>query len=213
MRCLIAHEWVAVRPFAHRQLSGPPDNSRDSTRLYVYGSYFMARQYSRLALFGFGAAVAVAGWFGARYSPRDPRTRLWYRRLDKPPYDPPNYVFPIVWTALYSLIAISGWRVWQQKDSPERSRALRLWASQLATNAEWTRLFFGQHRPKHSLANVLTLQALIITYILAAREVDTTAAALFYPYAGWVAFATLLNAEIVRRNPDAERLLPRPHLA
>jgi tryptophan-rich sensory protein len=172
----------------------------------------MKRSYSKLALFGFGAAVAAAGWFGARYSPRDARTRLWYRRLDKPSYDPPNYVFPVVWTALYSLIAISGWRVWQQKDSPERSRALRLWVSQLATNAEWTRLFFGQHRPKHSLANVLTLQALIVSYILAADEVDHTAAALFYPYAGWVAFATLLNGEIVRRNPDAEAIFPRSRI-
>lgn len=173
----------------------------------------MKRACSRLALFGFGAAVAAAGWFGAHYSPRDARTRLWYRRLDKPAYDPPAYVFPIVWTALYTLIAISGWRVWQQKDSPQRSRALRLWASQLATNAEWTRLFFGEHRPKHSLVNVLSLQALIVAYILAANEVDRTAAALFYPYAGWVAFATLLNAEIVRRNPDAARMFPRSRIA
>lgn len=173
----------------------------------------MKRSYSGLALFGFGVAVAAAGWFGARYSPRDSRTRLWYKRLDKPPYDPPNAVFPIVWTALYSLIALSGWRVWQQEDSPERSRALRLWASQLATNAEWTRLFFGQHRPKHSLANIVTLQALIISYILTASEVDRKAAALFYPYAGWVAFAALLNAEIVRRNPDAERIFPRARIS
>jgi translocator protein len=173
----------------------------------------MKRPYSRLVLFGFGAAVAAAGWFGARSSPRDARTKLWYRRLDKPSYDPPNVVFPIVWTALYSLIAISGWRVWQAKDSPERSRALRLWGSQLATNAEWTHLFFGRHQPKHSLANVLSLQALIVSYILAAREVDGVAAALFYPYAGWVAFATLLNAEIVRRNPKAERMLPLPRAA
>lgn len=169
----------------------------------------MKRSHSRLALFGFGAAVAAAGWFGARYSPRGARTRLWYKRLDKPSYVPPNFVFPIIWTALYGLIALSGFRVWQQKSSPARSRALRLWAAQLATNSEWTRLFFGQHRPKHSLANVLTLQALIVSYILAADEVDRTAAVLFYPYAGWVAFATLLNAEIVRRNPDAERLSSR----
>jgi benzodiazapine receptor len=173
----------------------------------------MKRSYSGLVLLGFGTVVAAAGWFGARHSPRDARTRLWYKRLEKPSYDPPNFVFPIVWTALYSLIAISGFRVWQQKSSPARSRALRLWAAQLATNAEWTRLFFGQHRPKHSLANVLTLQALIVSYILAADEVDRTAALLFYPYAGWVAFATLLNAEIVRRNPNAERLFPRARIA
>jgi len=172
----------------------------------------MKRSCSGLALFGFGLAVAAAGWFGARYSPRDIHTGLWYKRLDKPSYDPPNYIFPIVWTALYSLIALSGWRVWQQKGSPERSRALRLWVSQLVTNAEWTRLFFGQHRPKHALANILSLQALIVSYILATNEVDRTAAALFYPYGGWVAFATLLNAEIVRRNPDAERMFPQPRI-
>lgn len=169
----------------------------------------MKRSHSKLALFGFGVAVAAAGWAGARNSPRNARTRLWYRRLDKPVYDPPNWVFPIVWTTLYSLIAVSGWGVWQREDSPERRRALRLWVSQLVTNAEWTRLFFGRHQPKHSLANTLVLQALIVSYILAAGEVDKTAAALFYPYSGWVAFATLLNAEIVRRNPDAERMLPR----
>src|SRR5581483_8336140 len=93
---------------------------------------------SLLALAGFGAAVAAAGVFGARYSPRDARTKLWYSRLEKPSYNPPDYVFPIVWTALYSLMAISGWRVWNGENSEERSRALRLWAAQLVSNAEWT---------------------------------------------------------------------------
>src|SRR5580700_1912748 len=91
---------------------------------------------SWLALAGFGAAVAGAAWFGSRYSPRDARTKLWYDRLDKPSYNPPQYVFPIVWSSLYTLIAISGWRVWREEDSNERSHALALWAGQLASNAE-----------------------------------------------------------------------------
>jgi tryptophan-rich sensory protein len=106
------------------------------------------------------------------------------------------------------LIAFSGWRIWIQEDSPERSRALRLWATQLATNAEWTRLFFGQHRPKQALLDVLSLEAQIVSYMLSAKEVDPTAAACFVPYAAWVAFATFLNAEVVRRNPNAENLFP-----
>jgi benzodiazapine receptor len=170
----------------------------------------VARSHSKLVLFGFGVAVAAAGWFGARYSPRDTRTRLWYKRLDKPPFHPPNQVFPIVWTVLYSLIAISGWRVWCQRSSPDRSRALRLWVSQLTTNAGWTRLFFGEHRPKQALADILSLEAMILGYILSAKEVDPPAAACFIPYAAWVAFAILLNAEIVRRNPRAQFMLPRP---
>jgi tryptophan-rich sensory protein len=169
----------------------------------------MKNSRALFGLLGFGAVVAAAGWYGARNSPRDLRTKLWYNRLDKPAWNPPQFVFPIVWTALYSLIAVAGWRTWMQESSPRRSRALRLWAAQLATNAEWTRLFFGRHNPKQSLFDVLSLELQIVGYIRTVREVDPAAAACFLPYAAWVAFATLLNAEILRRNPEAEKLLPR----
>ncbi len=170
----------------------------------------MQRSNGSLALLGFGAAVAGAAWIGSRYSPRDFRTRLWYQRLDKPSFTPPNSVFPIVWSVLYCLMAVSGWRVWQQRNSPERAAALRLWVSQLVSNAEWTRLFFGEHLPTWSLANIVSLQFAVVGYILEARKVDQAAAALFVPYAAWIAFAALLNEEIVRRNPDAAEMFPRP---
>jgi translocator protein len=169
----------------------------------------MRKSNSWFALLGFGAAVAGVAWYGARHSPRDVRTKLWYDRLKKPDFHPPDAVFPVVWTTLYALIAISGWRVWREEDSPERSLALRLWATQLATNARWTKLFFGEHLPKWALADVLSLESIILSYIQTARKVDRTAAACFVPYAAWVAFAALLNEEIVRRNPDAETMLPR----
>lgn len=168
---------------------------------------------SLLALAGFGAAVAGAAWFGSRYSPKDPRTKLWYSRLDKPSYNPPDYIFPVVWSTLYALMAISGWRVWQGEDSAERSRALRLWAAQLASNAEWTKLFFGQHRPVGALVDIVGLESMIVRYISSARKVDAAAAWCFVPYAAWVGFATVLNADIARRNPDARKKFPRPEAA
>ena len=164
------------------------------------------RPLSYVSLLGFGAAVAGAAWFGSRYSPKDAKTRKWYDQLDKPSYNPPEAVFPAVWTVLYSLMAISGWRVWRSEDSAARSRALRLWFAQLATNAEWTRLFFGKRRPDRALADVLLLESMIIRYIVTADQVDHGAAMAFIPYAGWVAFATVLNADIARRNPDAAKL-------
>lgn len=168
---------------------------------------------SLLALAGFGAAVAGAAWFGSRYSPKDPRTKLWYNRLDKPSYNPPDYVFPVVWSSLYALMAISGWRVWNAEDSPERSRALRLWATQLASNAEWTKLFFGKHQPVSALIDVVGLESMIVRYIATARKVDTGAALCFVPYAAWVGFATVLNADIARRNPEAWKKFPHPKAA
>jgi benzodiazapine receptor len=114
----------------------------------------------------------------------------------------------VVWTILYTLMALSGWRVWRHRDSTERTTALRLWIAQLISNAEWTRLFFGEHLPKWSLADVLALESAVIGYILEARKVDKTAAALFVPYAAWVGFAALLNEEIVRRNRNAAKMFP-----
>lgn len=161
-----------------------------------------ARSGSLLALAGFGLATAGAAWYGARYSRKGNRD-LWYQSLDKPRFTPPDQAFPVVWTTLYALIAWSGWRVWSTAPSRERNHALRLWLSQLAANARWSELFFGQHRPASALADVLALEGSILAYIRAARKVDRAAGNAFIPYAAWVAFATVLNAEILRLNPQA----------
>jgi tryptophan-rich sensory protein len=158
------------------------------------------RTGSLLALAGFGLATVGAAWYGARYS-RGNRDG-WYRDLRKPSFTPPDKVFPVAWTTLYALIAYSGWRVWSAAPSRQRDAALRLWISQLAANAQWSKLFFGQRRPTLALADVFALEGSIIAYIAAAHKVDRAAAYAFLPYAAWVAFATVLNAEILRLNPQ-----------
>lgn len=158
-----------------------------------------ASSRSLLALAGFGLVTAGAVWYGARYS-RGNRDS-WYRQLNKPRFTPPDQVFPAVWTTLYALIAWSGWRIWSAAPSPERDTALRLWISQLAANAEWSKLFFGRRRPALALADILMLESSIFSYIRNARRVDRGAANAFIPYAAWVAFAAVLNAEIIRLNP------------
>jgi tryptophan-rich sensory protein len=160
-----------------------------------------ASSRSLLALAGFGLATAGAAWYGAHYSRKGNRDS-WYRDLDKPAFTPPDKVFPVVWTGLYALIAYSGWRVWSAAPSNERNSALRLWLSQLAANAQWSKLFFGQRRPRLALADSIALEGSILSYISAARKVDRAAANAFIPNAAWVAFATVLNAEIARRNPQ-----------
>jgi tryptophan-rich sensory protein len=159
-----------------------------------------ARTGSLLALAGFGLATAGAALYGARYS-RGNRDG-WYRDLRKPSFTPPDNVFPVAWTTLYALIAYSGWRVWSAAPSRQRDAALRLWISQLAANAQWSKLFFGQRRPTLALVDVFALEGSIIAYIAAAHKVDRAAAYAFLPYAAWVAFATVLNAEILRLNPQ-----------
>lgn len=153
---------------------------------------------SLLALAGFVAATMSAASSAAKFSRN--RSRLWYRTLNKPAFTPPDKAFPIVWTTLYALMAWSGWRVWRSRPSVRRSVGLALWNAQLAANAEWSKLFFGEQEPALALADTLLLDSLIAAYIATVRGVDRNAARVFMPYLVWVTFATLLNAEIVRRN-------------
>jgi len=162
----------------------------------------MSKSNSRslLALTGFGLVTAGAAWYGARYSRKESRAD-WYQHLNKPSFAPPEKVYPVVWTVLYATMVWSGWRVWSAAPSRERKHALRLWISQLATNAKWSMLFFGEHSPTLALADAIALEGMIFAYIKAARKVDRAAANAFIPYAAWVAFAAVLNSEIARLNP------------
>jgi len=168
---------------------------------------------SLLALAAFGLLTAGAAWYGSRHS-RNANRDSWYRDLDKAGFTPPDAAFPVVWTTLYALIAWSGWRIWSAAPSRERNAALRLWISQLAANAKWSKLFFGQRKPRLALADILALEGAIISYITAAHKVDRAAANAFIPYGAWVAFAAVLNAEIIRRNPNLDEAgLPFPSRA
>lgn len=151
-----------------------------------------------LAFLGITAGVAAAGG-------RSARPGLWYRLLDKPRVTPPGPVFPVVWTVLYGLIALSGWRVWMRRGRIGRAGALGLWATQLGLNGLWSWLFFGQRRARASLADVGLMLAATGAYAKAAERIDRPAAWMMTPYLGWTAFAAALNEEIVRRNPRLTR--------
>jgi len=155
---------------------------------------------SAKALGGASAAALGAALLGNVLTRGRPKTMRWYRRLEKPPFTPPGAVFPMVWTALYALMAASAWRVAQRPASPQRNRALGLWLVQLALNAAWTPLFFDARRPAAALADIGLLLPAIAAYTAASARVDKPAAWMMAPYLGWVGFASAINAEIVRRN-------------
>ena len=142
---------------------------------------------SALALFVFLGLTAAAGAFGAQFAPG-----AWYAGLERPPLAPPNAVFGPVWTALYVAIAVAGWLVW--KTRPASPAPLALWAGQLALNAAWSWLFFGLQRPGLALVEILVLLAAVAATTASFFGVHRAAGWLMVPYAGWVAFATYLNA-------------------
>jgi tryptophan-rich sensory protein len=120
----------------------------------------------------------------------------WYEALEKPFFNPPNWLFGPAWSVLYVLIGIAGWRVWRSGDSG----LLTAWIVQLALNFLWSPVFFGLQSIGGALIVILALLAAILAFIALAWRRDRTAAWLFVPYALWVAFATTLNVSIHMRN-------------
>ena len=121
----------------------------------------------------------------------------WYAALQKPSFNPPNWIFGPVWTLLYVLIAITGWRTWKRS---RKGTSMFIWWVQLALNFAWSPTFFGLQQVGLALAIIIALLASILTFIAVSWRSDRMAAWLFVPYLGWVAFATLLNASIYALN-------------
>ncbi|MER8010830.1 TspO/MBR family protein [Streptomyces sp. NPDC094149] len=144
------------------------------------------------------AAVAATAVAGAGAVDAD---SAWYRSLRKPVWQPPSWAFGVVWTPLYATIAYAaGHALGTMPDRRERTRLTTSLVVNLALNAGWNWLFFGLRSPKAGLAGTLLLNVSNAQLIRRTARTDSTAARALLPYAGWCAFATVLNASLVRRN-------------
>jgi translocator protein len=121
----------------------------------------------------------------------------WYGSLQKPPFNPPKWVFAPTWTVLYVMIALAGWRTYLHD---ARGIPMHLWFTQMMLNFLWSPVVFRLHNLALGLAVILTLLVTIVSFIAFRWKEDRVAAGLFIPYAAWVAFASLLNYSLFRLN-------------
>jgi len=125
----------------------------------------------------------------------------WYTTITKPSFNPPNWAFPVAWSTLFLLMGIAFWRVLRLPvQTPGRCVATILFVVQLVINVSWSLAFFGAHSPILGLAVIVPFLLTILATMRAFYKVDAPAGLMLVPYAAWVAFATVLNAAIVRLN-------------
>ncbi|XVS66682.1 TspO/MBR family protein [Actinosynnema sp. CA-299493] len=150
------------------------------------------RPLAGLAVFAAAvAATAVIGSLSAISASAE------YEALRTPSWAPPSWLFGPVWTALYVMIALSGWLFWKRHGA---GRELVLFAVQLVLNAAWTPLFFAAGRYGLALADIIALLVSIVALIVVFGREHRPAALLLVPYLAWVGFATALNASILSLN-------------
>lgn len=147
-----------------------------------------------ILFFVFLTACAAAAATGAMFPPD-----AWYENLDKPVWNPPNWIFPVAWTLLYLMIAYAGARLASMDGT---GIALALWALQIALNTLWTPIFFGLRKIKEAMIAIAFLWAAVAAATLVFFSFDTLSGWLFVPYLLWVSFAAALNGAILVKNPE-----------
>lgn len=141
------------------------------------------------------ALTFLAATFGAQFEPG-----TWYANLNKPDWTPPGWLFPPVWTALYSCMGLAAWLVWRKAGWHTGRVPLSIYLVHLVVNAAWSWVFFGEHHIGLAVLNILVLLALILLLIRLFWIKNRLAGILLVPYATWVGFASVLNAKIFLMN-------------
>jgi len=126
----------------------------------------------------------------------------WYASLNKPPLNPPNWVFGPVWLLLFCLIGVSLYLIVQTSSAEKeaKTQAYIFFGLQLILNTAWSLLFFGLKNPPLAMAEILILWGAILSTLIRFWQINKLAGKLFIPYLLWVSFAAYLNFGVMLAN-------------
>ena len=142
----------------------------------------------------------VVGYVSSMYTRSSITT--WYPTLEKPFFNPPNWLFAPVWTMLYILMGVSAGLVWQKIDTQKElvKKGLFFFTIQLILNGFWSVLFFGWNNILLSLIEIILLFLFLFETYLTFKKLDKTSSLLLIPYMVWVIFASILTSSIYFLN-------------
>lgn len=132
--------------------------------------------------------VAIVAGIGSMFT----NVGAWYESV-KPSIAPPNVVFPIVWSLLFYLIAVSLYYSWIENKRKGRRKVIIYYGINFILNILWSYLFFTLQNPRFALLEILILWLSIFVLIGFNWKRSRKAAYFLIPYLLWVSFAIILN--------------------
>ena len=146
--------------------------------------------------------IVLAGWVSGWLS-NSGYGNAWFASLLKPPFMPPAWAFPVAWTTLYALMAVSLALILAEPPGNLRRIGLSLFFVQLALNLAWSPIFFAAHDIELGAAVILVMLVVAVATAAIFRRIRQSAGWLLLPYLLWLCFAWALNSSIDRLNPGA----------
>lgn len=135
--------------------------------------------------------VFMTAFIGSIFTSRGTNSE-WYNSI-RPSITPPNFVFPIVWTILFFLIALSLAFAWLSADKKQKKKVAIAFGINFFLNVIWSLFYFGLKNPLLSFIDIIALIISIALLLVLTRKIDKRAFYLLIPYFLWVCFASVLN--------------------
>lgn len=151
--------------------------------------------------------ILLLGFTSGRLAPSGD-DNPWFVQLAKPQIMPPNWAFPVAWSAIYVLMGLALAMVINARGSTVRTPALIVFAIQMALNLAWTPVFFGMHQVDTALLIIAALVVMVLLTVVLFWRVRKSAAILLLPYLAWLGFAGTLLYRIDQLNPNAGSIVP-----
>lgn len=141
---------------------------------------------------------SISGYFLIKHN------KKWYNDLIKPWWNPPSYIFSIVWTVLYVLIGISLSFVYLDgaffKGSPLGTPFLYLIIIEKTLNFLWSPVFFALKKIDFALSILCAMQIYSLLILIYTMKFNYIAGILYLPYQAWIVIAFILNYKIYLEN-------------
>ena len=122
----------------------------------------------------------------------------WYSLLNKPVFNPPDWIFGPVWTSLYILMTVSIWLYWNT--NVKDINTVYIYFIHLVFNTTWSIAFFVFHNMVLALLILIILIGFIVNLILRFKRVKILSAYLMIPYLLWCSYALILNISLIKLN-------------
>ena len=149
-----------------------------------------------ISFFVFAIITYSASFIGSMvtFSSKEP----WFSNLNKPIFNPPDWIFAPVWTILYLFMTIAIWNAWHKNE--KNLNLVYLYLVHLFFNATWSIIFFGFNNILLALINLIILIIFIVLLILKYKDISKLSVGLMIPYFLWCCFALLLNGTLLYLN-------------
>ncbi len=144
-------------------------------------------------------AIALsAGILGSLFTSRSVKT--WYNTINKPIFNPPNWLFSPVWTILFILMGISFYIIWKKNFGNKKILLISIFGIQIFLNILWSLFFFGLQSILLGFIEIIILWLFILINTVLFYKVDRIAGIILIPYLLWVSFASILNFTLLLLN-------------